>query len=59
MLAEEEIVLTAPGDHRLARPGDVDLQELDGEALVHFAPDNGLSDWLTGRSRRRACGPSR
>ncbi|SDP26994.1 DNA-binding transcriptional regulator, LysR family [Nakamurella panacisegetis] len=45
-IAEEEIVLTAPVDHRLARPGDVRLQELDGVALVHFAPDNGLRDWL-------------
>ena len=46
MVAEEEVVLTAPAGHRLARPGDVDLQELNGVALVHFAPDNGLRDWL-------------
>jgi DNA-binding transcriptional LysR family regulator len=46
MVAEEEIVLTAPADHRLARSGDVRLRELDGVALVHFAPDNGLRDWL-------------
>jgi DNA-binding transcriptional LysR family regulator len=46
MVAEEEIVLTAPVDHRLARSGDVHLQELNGVALVHFAPDNGLRDWL-------------
>jgi DNA-binding transcriptional LysR family regulator len=46
MVAEEEIVLTAPVDHRLARSGDVHLRELDGVALVHFAPENGLRDWL-------------
>src|SRR4051812_1353572 len=45
-VAEEEIVLTAPVDHRLARSGSVHLQELEGVALVHFAPDNGLRDWL-------------
>ena len=45
-IAEEEIVLTAPVGHRLAGPGDVRLQELDGVALVHFAPENGLRDWL-------------
>jgi DNA-binding transcriptional LysR family regulator len=46
LIAEEEIVLTAPVGHRLARPGNVHLQELNGVALVHFAPDNGLRDWL-------------
>lgn len=46
MVAEEEVVLTAPLDHRLARSGDVHLQELNGVALVHFSPDNGLRDWL-------------
>lgn len=46
VIAEEEIVLTAPVDHRLAGPGDVQLHELDGVALVHFAPENGLRDWL-------------
>jgi len=46
LIAEEEIVLTAPADHRLARPGTVRLQELNGVALVHFAPENGLRDWL-------------
>jgi DNA-binding transcriptional LysR family regulator len=45
-IAEEEIVLTAPANHRLARPATVHLQELDGVALVHFAPENGLRDWL-------------
>jgi DNA-binding transcriptional LysR family regulator len=45
-VAEEEIVLTAPADHPLARSGDVRLQALDGVALVHFAPDNGLGAWL-------------
>ena len=46
LIAEEEIVLTAPADHPLARAGDVRLAELDGVALVQFAPDNGLRDWL-------------
>jgi DNA-binding transcriptional LysR family regulator len=46
VIAEEEIVLTAPVGHRLAGPGDVQLHELDGVALVHFAPENGLRDWL-------------
>ncbi len=46
MIAEEEIVLTASLDHRLALSGDVHLQDLNGTALVHFTPDNGLHDWL-------------
>jgi DNA-binding transcriptional LysR family regulator len=46
MVAEEEVVLTVPVDHPLARPGGVRLAELDGVALVNFAPDNGLRDWL-------------
>ena len=46
MVADEEVVLTAQVDHSLARPGDVHLQELNGVALVHFAPENGLRDWL-------------
>ncbi|MEY9862104.1 DNA-binding transcriptional LysR family regulator [Catenulispora sp. GAS73] len=46
VIADEEIVLTAPVGHRLAAAGDVRLHELDGEALVHFAPENGLRDWL-------------
>lgn len=45
-LAEEEIVLTASKDHRLAERSSVQLPELDGEELVHFAPENGLSNWL-------------
>jgi DNA-binding transcriptional LysR family regulator len=45
-LAEEEIVLTASKDHRLAGRSSVALSELDGEELVHFAPENGLSSWL-------------
>jgi DNA-binding transcriptional LysR family regulator len=45
-VAEEEVVLTAPRDHPLARSGAVRLPELDGVALVHFAPDNGLRGWL-------------
>jgi len=46
VIAEEEIVLTAPRDHRLAGRTSVELPELDGEDLVHYAPDNGLSSWL-------------
>jgi DNA-binding transcriptional LysR family regulator len=46
VIAEEEIVLTAPSDHRLAGRSSVELPELDGEDLVHFAQDNGLSSWL-------------
>jgi DNA-binding transcriptional LysR family regulator len=46
LIAEEEVVLTAPVGHPLARPGNVRLRELNGVALVHFAPDNGLRDWL-------------
>ncbi|GAB2627460.1 LysR family transcriptional regulator [Paractinoplanes abujensis] len=46
VIAEEEIVLTAPRDHRLAAHRSVELPQLDGEDLVHFAPDNGLSNWL-------------
>ncbi|MEU8658933.1 LysR family transcriptional regulator [Actinoplanes philippinensis] len=46
VLAEEEIVVTAPRGHRLAAAGAVTLAELDGADLVHFAPDNSLSDWL-------------
>lgn len=45
-VAEEEIVLTAPTNHRLAVRPSVSLNDLDGEPLVHFAPDNGLSGWL-------------
>ncbi|MEV4350942.1 LysR family transcriptional regulator [Actinoplanes sp. NPDC049596] len=46
VLAEEEIVLTAPRGHRLAARTSVTLPGLDGEDLVHFAPENGLSSWL-------------
>ncbi|MGK5683924.1 LysR family transcriptional regulator [Actinoplanes sp. URMC 104] len=46
VVAEEEIVLTAPRDHRLAGRSSVTLAEIDGEDLVHFAPDNSLSSWL-------------
>jgi DNA-binding transcriptional LysR family regulator len=46
VIGAEEIVLTAPRDHRLAERSSVRLPELDGEELVHFAPDNGLSTWL-------------
>ena len=41
VIAEEEIVLTASRDHRLAERRSVELLELDGEDLVYFAPDNG------------------
>ena len=46
VIADEEVVLTAPVGHRLARPGDVHLHELEGVGLVHFAPGNGLREWL-------------
>lgn len=46
MITEEEIVLTASLDDPLALSGDVHLQDLNGMPLVHFAPDNGLHDWL-------------
>ncbi|AGL16347.1 LysR family transcriptional regulator [Actinoplanes sp. N902-109] len=46
LITEEEIVLTAATGHRLARQNSVRLDELDGEPLVHFAPENGLSTWL-------------
>ncbi|AGZ40985.1 LysR family transcriptional regulator [Actinoplanes friuliensis] len=46
LVAEEEIVLTASADHRLTQRPSVTLAELDGERLVHFAPGNGLSEWL-------------
>jgi DNA-binding transcriptional LysR family regulator len=46
VVAEEEIVLTAATGHRLAGQTSVRLDELDGEPLVHFAPENGLSGWL-------------
>nr|WP_221382245.1 LysR family transcriptional regulator [Actinoplanes polyasparticus] len=46
VIAEEEIVLTASKDHRLAGRSSVELPGLDGEDLVHFAPENGLSRWL-------------
>jgi DNA-binding transcriptional LysR family regulator len=45
-VAEEEVVLTAPLDHRLAHSGALRLRDLDGVALVHFAPENGLHEWL-------------
>jgi DNA-binding transcriptional LysR family regulator len=45
-VAEEEIVLTAPKDHPFAQRPSVTLSDLDGERLVHFAPDNGLANWL-------------
>lgn len=45
-VAEEEIVLVAPTDHELAARSTVSLQDLDGACLVHFAPANGLSEWL-------------
>ncbi|MFI5930477.1 LysR family transcriptional regulator [Micromonospora sp. NPDC051543] len=46
VLGAEEIVLTAPRHHPLGERGSVRLSELDGEELVHFAPENGLSGWL-------------
>jgi DNA-binding transcriptional LysR family regulator len=46
VVAEEEIVLVASTDHPLSKLRSVSLHDLDGAALVHFAPDNGLSVWL-------------
>lgn len=52
-VGEEEIVLTAPTNHRLAEQPAVRLEDLEGVPLVHYAPDNGLSAWLD-RSLARA-----
>lgn len=46
LVAEEEIVLSAPSNHRLAGQPSVELSDLDGERLVHFGPENSLSSWL-------------
>lgn len=46
VVAEEEIVLAAPAGHRLVRQPTVRVSDLDGAPIVHFAPENGLSDWL-------------
>lgn len=43
---DEEIVLAAPLSHRLAQSPAVPLHDLDGAHLVHYARENGLSDWL-------------
>jgi DNA-binding transcriptional LysR family regulator len=45
-IAEEEIVVTTPRDHPLARQEAVRLDDLDGVLLVHFGDDNGLRGWL-------------
>jgi DNA-binding transcriptional LysR family regulator len=45
-VAEEEIVLSASVDHRLAAQGTVTVADLDGVRLVSFSTDNGLSVWL-------------
>lgn len=45
-VAEEEIVLAASTSHRLAEHSTVRLKQLEGARIVHFAPENGLSDWL-------------
>jgi DNA-binding transcriptional LysR family regulator len=46
VVADEEVVLVAPADHALARRTAVEMRDLDGERLVHYAPENGLSSWL-------------
>jgi DNA-binding transcriptional LysR family regulator len=46
VVADEEVVVVTPTDHALARRSAVRMQELDGERLVHYAPENGLSVWL-------------
>jgi DNA-binding transcriptional LysR family regulator len=45
-VAQEEIVLAAPTDHRLAGQSELRLADLDGVPLVHFSQANGLSTWL-------------
>lgn len=45
-VAEEEIVLSTSKNHPLARQPSVRLTDLEGERLIHFAADNGLSGWL-------------
>jgi DNA-binding transcriptional LysR family regulator len=46
VVADEEVVVVTPADHDLARRPAVRMPELDGERLVHYAPENGLSSWL-------------
>ncbi|MEV6636631.1 LysR family transcriptional regulator [Actinoplanes sp. NPDC051470] len=46
VVADEEVVVVTPADHALTRRSSVRIQELDGERLVHYAPENGLSTWL-------------
>jgi DNA-binding transcriptional LysR family regulator len=46
VVADEEVVVVAPADHALARSPAVRMRDLDGERLVHYAPENGLSSWL-------------
>ncbi|MGB3373994.1 MAG: LysR family transcriptional regulator substrate-binding protein, partial [Microbacterium sp.] len=46
IVAVEEIVLSTPSDHPLAASSAVQLGQLNGVPLVHYAPDNGLSVWL-------------
>jgi DNA-binding transcriptional LysR family regulator len=45
-VADEEIVVTAAKDHPFAQRLSVELGDLDGERLVHFAHENGLGSWL-------------
>ena len=58
-VADEEIVLAAPSDHPLASRPTVRMQDLEGERIVHFAPENGLSGGWTGRCRARGFTPRR
>ena len=46
IVAEEEVVLTAPTGHPLTDRPAVRVADLDGVPLVHFAPDNALGAWL-------------
>lgn len=46
VVAEEEVVLTAPAGHPLTGRPAVRVADLDGVPLVHFAPDNALRAWL-------------
>ncbi|WP_194163822.1 LysR family transcriptional regulator [Mycolicibacterium sp. P1-5] len=46
VVADEQIVLAAPSRHRLAGQPTVRIEDLEGERIIHFAPENGLSAWL-------------
>ena len=45
-IAEEEVVLATYTGHPLAQQGSATLSDLEGQPLIHFDPENGLSTWL-------------